>query len=225
MFRSDSTFGRFMNKLGDILYVGILWVIASLPLVTAGAAATAAYYAMAKSVRCGSGYISREFLHSFKRNLRQSLPLSCLFLASAAVLATDIIYLWGHDSALNSALFVILVFLSLLLLSLMFYLFPLLSRFDRKNLELIRLSALLTFRYLPVTAGLLALEAAAFLGMYLMPWAVFVIPGAWMYAVTWPMEWILRKLMPQPKEGSEEAQKWYYSAGKDGKTGRKGKDR
>lgn len=210
MFRNDSTFGRFMNRLGDILYVGILWVLASLPLVTAGAAAAAAYYAMAKSVRAGTGYIGREFLHAFKTNFRQALPLSCGFLAAAAVLAVDIRYLWTDDGAFFSALFMILVFLALFLAGIWLYLCPVLSRFDKTNLELLKISAVLVFKYLPVTAGLFLLAAAALVGIYLMPWAVLVIPGLYLYAISYPVEWILRKMMPPADENSEESQKWYY---------------
>ena len=50
MFRFDGAFGCFMNLLFDILYVGILWVVFSIPLITAGASSAAAYYTMAKCV-------------------------------------------------------------------------------------------------------------------------------------------------------------------------------
>lgn len=36
MFKSDGIFSRFMNCLFDILYVGILWIVCSLPVLTAG---------------------------------------------------------------------------------------------------------------------------------------------------------------------------------------------
>jgi hypothetical protein len=46
--------------------------------------------------------------------------------------------------------------------------------------------------------------------MYLMPWAILVIPGVYMYVLTFPMERVLRKLAPPVAEESEEAEKWYY---------------
>lgn len=36
MFKSDGIFSRFMNCLFDILYVGILWIVCSLPVLAAG---------------------------------------------------------------------------------------------------------------------------------------------------------------------------------------------
>lgn len=85
MFKSDGIFSRFMNCLFDILYVGILWIVCSLPVLTAGASTTAAYYAMAKCVRYKTGYIGREFFKSFRENLKQSLPLTEVVLSEKAL--------------------------------------------------------------------------------------------------------------------------------------------
>lgn len=210
MFRSDGIFARFMNLLSDVICTGLLWIVFSLPLVTAGAAATAAYYTMAKCVRHKTGYIGREFWHCLRANLRQSLPLTAGCLAAALILVVDIGYVWNYDSTLNSALFVVFVFLVFCLGGLSVYLWPLLSRFDKKNPALLKLAALLVFRYLPVTLGVLLTAALAVVGIWLMPWAVLVIPGAFLYLVSLPMEKILRRLMPAVEEDSEEAQKWYY---------------
>ena len=50
MFQNDSLFGRFMNLMFDVICIGLMWVISSIPLVTMGTATTAAYYTMAKCV-------------------------------------------------------------------------------------------------------------------------------------------------------------------------------
>lgn len=66
------------------------------------------------------------------------------------------------------------------------------------------------FKFLPVTIGILLVFALGCVGAYLMPWAVLVIPGVYLYVLSFPMEWILHKLMPDVEEDSEEAKKWYY---------------
>lgn len=210
MFRDDGKFSRFMNRLWEIIYVGLLWILASLPIITIGAAATAAYYAMAKCVRHRTGYIFQEFLSAFKRNFRQMLPLTGIFLCAAAVLLVDFSYLWANDSKQNSALFMTLLLVAFLLAGVSVYVCPLLSRFEKKNFDLIKTAAILMFKFLPVTIGILLFAAALVLAVYLMPWAVFVLPGVYLYVQSYPMEWILRKLMPKVDENSDEAQKWYY---------------
>ena len=211
MFQNDSAIGRIMNLLVDILYVGILWVVTSLPIVTAGTATVAAYYAMSKSVRRKTGYIGKEFMRSFKTNFRQSLPLTILFLIILAVLIIDIWYVWTNDSKTNSSIFMVLVLILFLFAGIAIYIFPLLSRFVTGNVNLFRMAFVVMFRFLPVTALMMLFTMVAGIGIYLMPWTVFVIPGGYLYALTFPMEWVMKKIMPAAEEGSDEAEKWYYS--------------
>lgn len=211
MFRSDGNFSRFMNTLFDILYAGILWMVFSIPIITVGAASTAAYYAVAKCIRHKTGYIGREFLRSFKSNFRQMLPLTVTFLAAIVVLVMDILYVWANVSRINNALFVVLLLIGFVICGLVAYVCPVLSRFDKKNVDLLKSAAILLFRYLPVTIGILMVFVIACLGVYLMPWAILVIPGVYLYALSFPMEYILGKMMPSVEADSEEAQKWYYN--------------
>lgn len=210
IFSNDSKFARFMNTLADVLYIGILWLICSIPIITAGASATAAYYAMAKCVRHSEGKPTKEFFHSFRANFRQTVGMSILFVLIALGLAADMIYLWGNENPTNDAIFIVLVLIAFVFAALVAYIFPVLSRFDKRNLELIKTALFLCFKYLPITIGILVVFFVACIGVYLMPWAILVIPGVYLYALTFPMEWILRKLMPPVEEGSEEADKWYY---------------
>lgn len=210
MFRSDNLFSRFMNVLFDLICIGVLWVVGSIPLITVGAAATAAYYAMAKSVRYKTGYAWKEFFHSFRSNFRQTVPLSGIFWIVMLVLGMDIWYVWNNDSRVNSGIFIVLIFILFMVAGITTYIYPLLSRFDKKNSELIKTAALVMFRYLPVTIVILLAFLLTGVGIYLMPWAILVFPGVYLYLLTFPMERILRRLMPVAAEGSEEAEKWYY---------------
>lgn len=210
IFAYDSKFARFMNALGDVLLIGLLWLVISIPLFTIGASTTAAYYAMAKCVRYSAGRPWKSFWHSFKTNFLQTLPMTILFDLAVVMLAFDLIYLWGNENATNDAIFIVLLLVVFLAVGLSMYLWPLLSRFDKRNLELMKMSFVVAFRFLPVTIGIMAAFLLGLIGIYLMPWAVLVIPGVFMYGFSFPMEWILHKLMPKPEEGSEEAEKWYY---------------
>ncbi len=210
MFRSDNLFSRFMNVLFDIICIGILWIVCSIPLITAGAASTAAYYAMAKSVRYKTGYTAREFWRSFRCNMKQSIPIAIVFWIVMAVLFMDIWYVWMNDNKLNSALFMVLIFILFLAAGITLYIYPLLSRFEKGTLELVKTAAFVMFKYLPITICLLLAFGIVCIGIYLMPWSVFVLPGAFLYGLSFPMEWILRKLMPKAEAEDEESEKWYY---------------
>lgn len=136
--------------------------------------------------------------------------MGLLFLLLTGVVVVDIWYVWINDSKLNSALFMILLLIAFLILAVITYYFPLLSRFDKRNLEMLKMSAIVAFRYLPLTLCILIVFVISVIGIYLMPWAILVIPGVYLYLLSFPMEYVLRKLMPVVEEGSEEAEKWYY---------------
>ena len=199
-----------MNTLFDVICIGILWILFSLPLLTSGAATTAAYYAMAKSVRFKTGYAHREFWRSFRLNLKQSVPLSALQILAGGILTVDIWYVWNNESKWNNGLFMVLLLVLFIVTGISIYSWPLLSRFEKNNSELIKTAVVLLFRYLPVTLLIIAVLTGFGILIYLMPWAVFLLPGTYLFLLTFPMEWIMKKLMPKVEEDSIEAKKWYY---------------
>ena len=72
LFNMDNPFFRFMGKMVDVLWLNIIWLVFSLPIVTIGASTTAMICVMMKVVRDREGYIWRDFWKSFKINFKQS---------------------------------------------------------------------------------------------------------------------------------------------------------
>ena len=72
LFSVDGKFAQFMGKLADIIILNVLLVVCSIPIVTAGAAATAFYYVMLKLVKNEESYVFRSFLKAFRENFKQS---------------------------------------------------------------------------------------------------------------------------------------------------------
>ncbi len=210
LFSQDGRFARFMNLLWSLIVASALWIVCSLPVVTAGAAASAAYYALAKTARFhAGGSTASEFLHSFKQNLRQSLPLSAGLTAALAVVVVEAMYLYS-DADVPLWFLYVFYLMALLLAALGMYVWPCLSRFEMGNLALLRMGVVLMFRYLHITLALLLGLAALLAGIWLMPWGLPVFPGLAVYLETFLMERVLLRCSPKPEEGSPEAKKWYY---------------
>ena len=213
MFSPDGNLYKAMSTTFDVLMIGILWFLASLPLITIGAATTAAYYSMSKAVRFKTGYFFREFRHSFKTNFKQSIIPSLIFVLVIVILVMDIIYVWNNRSKLNDALFVILAGISFLFLACVVYFCPFLSRFSKRNMALFKMSAFGAFRFLPVTVLIIVVFAAMVIGIYIMPWAIVVFPGVYMYLLTFPMEYVMRRFMKRPEKGEPGHDAWYWGDG------------
>ena len=68
------------GSIVDIIYIGLLWLICCLPIITIGPACTAMYYTMVKCVRRGRGHVTAEFFGAFRRNFIPSLKVWLIFL-------------------------------------------------------------------------------------------------------------------------------------------------
>ena len=68
LFDPENRFWSFMNKIMDVFFIGILWFVFSLPVVTAGAALTALYQFTLKQADDEEGYVWRSFRRAFVKN-------------------------------------------------------------------------------------------------------------------------------------------------------------
>ncbi|SHK27278.1 Uncharacterized membrane protein YesL [Anaerocolumna jejuensis DSM 15929] len=80
IFSYDSILMRFLNFVADMVLLHFLWLLCSLPVITMGASTTALYYTCMKRIRTKEGYITRNFFHSFKMNLKQSTVIWLILL-------------------------------------------------------------------------------------------------------------------------------------------------
>lgn len=209
LFSPDGVYARVMNWFWSILVLSVLWVVCSLPVITVGAASTAAYYAAAKSIRHKTGKIHSEFFSSFRSNFRQSIPLTLIVLLLIATLAVECIYLYS-DSRIPAGVVALFIAMLSAVCAMASYLWACFSRFSLKNFSLFRMSVVLTFRHFLTTVILLLLFGACLAGIYVMPWGILVFPGLALYLSTYPMEKILRKYSPKVSGDDPESQKWYY---------------
>ena len=209
LFSMDGPYARIMNWVWDVLILSILWFVCCIPVVTIGASCTAAYYATSKVIRHHTGRIHQEFFSSFKRNIRQSIPLTVLFLLFKFVIVIECLYFYS-DTRFPVAVLYFFYSMLLAVLGCALYLWACLSRFDRSSFALLRMSVILTFRHLLTTVLLLSLMILTILGIYLMPWGILVFPGFMYVLSSYLMERILLKYSPKVSENDPEGQKWYY---------------
>ena len=73
LFRYEGPVWNFCNAVTDVLGLSLLWCLCSLPVVTAGAAATALYDAAVHGIRCREAHIYRRFFRTFREVLKTSL--------------------------------------------------------------------------------------------------------------------------------------------------------
>lgn len=91
-FSYDSKLSQFLCKAVDCAFVCLLWLICLVPVLTVGAATTAALYTMDKSVAREEGHIWKNYWGAFAREFKQSLGLWGIMFGMVAVILFDCSY-------------------------------------------------------------------------------------------------------------------------------------
>ena len=72
MLNEGGLFSRIFGFLGQLVALNLLWIICSIPVITAGASTTALFYCTLKIHKDGDCRAFKDFFKSFKQNFKQS---------------------------------------------------------------------------------------------------------------------------------------------------------
>ncbi|MCI9231999.1 MAG: YesL family protein [Lachnospiraceae bacterium] len=159
LFSLNSPFARGINKLVMMLYVGILWFLCSLPILTMGAATAALYEVLFQAVKDQEGYIARRFFQAFRGNLKQGLQLGIPLVLAQVVFAFDFFYyslFWGEGYQVQTIVFAVL---SLLVLTVFPFVFAAMAKFGNTASGHFRMAVTIMLRCPGWTAAVLAIQA------------------------------------------------------------------
>ncbi len=185
LFNYDNPVWRFIGKLGDLILLNILWVICCIPIFTAGAATTAVYYVTLKLVRDDDDSTIRSFFRSFTQNFKQATAIWILILLAGALVAFDLRFLLGGataagvamalPSAVKTVLTAVFGGMTILLLFIITYVFPLQARFYNTVKRTLLNALFMSMRHLIQTVAMLAVDGMLLVGAY---FAFFLVPQA-----------------------------------------------
>lgn len=155
-FSVDSPLYKFMNRLMDVFKLNCMWLLCSLPIVTMGAATTAAYTITLKMVDDEEGYIAGPFWREFKANLKKGSILGIIaMVASYAVYLDFQLY---HAAKQHNMMFLIIGVIGIYLIFMhMVFAFPLLARYENSIINTMRNSYSIAAKFLGRTAFLAVL--------------------------------------------------------------------
>ena len=163
LFNLDSPFMQFMNRVADLMWLNILFVISCIPVITVGPAITAMFYITLKMVRNEESYITKGYFKSFKQNFIQGTVIWLIAILAGGLLLLDYFIISGRMGVNVGNPTIISVMQVLLIVVLIFYLFtftfvfPLLSKFDNSIKNTIKNAFIMSIRHFPVTLGSIAI--------------------------------------------------------------------
>lgn len=174
--RYDSDFMMAISKAVDYVLLNILCVLFCIPVVTAGASLTAAYYVSMKLVRKEEPSIWKSFIKSFRENFKQATIIWMLAIFLIAFLAYDWFLLWNTkqistDSVICIALFIV----SIMVILSVSCVFPFLARFQVSTKGAIRNAFWFAILHIPQLLLVIILNGLTYyIGFHYMEWFILI---------------------------------------------------
>lgn len=164
-FSIESPLYKFMSRLMDMIKLNFMWLLCSIPIVTMGAATTAAYTITLKMVDDEEGYIAKPFLREFRANLKKGSIIGIIQLVAMYAIYLDFQFFKAveESSTMFLVIGVIAVFLAYMHLV---YAYALLARYENSIINTLKNSYSIGIKFFVKTIFLfvlLVVECVVFL--------------------------------------------------------------
>jgi uncharacterized membrane protein YesL len=153
LFSSDSALMRGLGTLADIMLLNLIFVVASVPVVTLGASLTALNFTAMRIATGECNSVAGDFVRSFRQNFRQATVIGLLLLAMAGALAAWFVVVTNLAFGPLAELVLLAVWYVLafnFVIAAMFV-FPYLASFEGSTRDVLRNARLLSWKH-PFTA-------------------------------------------------------------------------
>ncbi len=179
LFHYDGYLNKILTKIMYIVAVNLLFIIASVPLVTIGASWTAMHTVLFQFLQNDEPDILKTFFKSFRENLKKA---SCIWIGMLAVAATLVFNYYALYHMAGAWTEIVRIFFNFILLFwgvLWIYVFPAIAYYQNSILGYLQFSIRVALAHLPVTVVILILQTVPvlfvlFLAQYL-PMAVLLL--------------------------------------------------
>lgn len=194
--------------LVNIIYIGLLWLICSLPVFTAGPASAALYHSTVKSVRRGRGEADKVFFAAFRDNFRCAFKAWLVFLGLIALWLVNAVLRSGADPEGLRMMSKLSVFLILPVCWPMPWVFAYISRFDNDLTDSLKYSLYLSIRNPGRSMVLLLIMAGFGVLTGLVPALAPLLPGFCCLLMSFQTEPVFKSITAELESDSNE-DKWY----------------
>jgi len=194
LFSLDSKLYRLGVRICDILLIGFIWTIFSLPLITIGATTTALYYVCTKKHSGDDIYIIKNFLKSFRENFAKATIIFLIIITAIMLIWINLHILnqmdWGYLNRPISAILWVVLFLVLLVST---NVFCILSRFEVNISSAIRAGLFIGFRNFFTTITNWMTLLAIILASFFVPMILLFMGGMYVYFTSYAFNRLFKK--------------------------------
>ena len=150
---------RALSDLSTLVFLNILTLIFSIPIVTAGAALTAMHYVIIEMIEERGGGLPGEYWKRFKENLKNATPVWLILLAAVLFLYADYRLIGGGQLGLPRVMLIPIYAGLFVVAAIYVYVIPLTARFVYSTGAAFKNAAILAVAYFPRTIIMIAFSA------------------------------------------------------------------
>ena len=212
LFNLDNPVFQIIARVADLIMLGLICLVCCVPLVTIGPAVSALFKAVYDLTLERGGGAVKNYFRAFRDNWKQALGGWLLALLGMVSLVCDwlLLKLYFEGTVYTILAWMVLI-LVLLLLGLLCYLFPLISRYNNTFWEHVRNAFILEIRYFHKTLlmvlilmlPLLMFTFLPFVLIYTLLFWILLFPGFSMQANAYLIRPIFEKLEDEAVEEDE----------------------
>lgn len=185
-----------LGKIGQFILLNFLVLLGCIPVVTIGASVTAGMYCMSKMHDPESMIITVEYFHAFAVNFKKATLVWILFLFIGFIGAGDLFYAVRVADGGNLFFFLFALILLFVLISVMFWVFLLIGRYENSIQEHLKNALLLAVGRLPRTLLLWIVWGLPVAIVIFYP--IWMVPFGWFFitigvAVLLWMSWLVQR--------------------------------
>lgn len=179
VFNIENPVMQTVIKIFDCMCLSVLWLLFSLPVLTAGAATTALYATVYHYIRKEEGHLWRTFWDAFRENLKRSTVVWVVALVIGALLAADVLVF--RTMALNGQtlgkLYWLILVLCCVAITWAVYLFAYAARFQGSARDVLRVSVQLMLAHPLKSLVVFILAGAGILLTMTVPGLLAIVPA------------------------------------------------
>lgn len=156
-FYYDNKFFRVMAYLFDLLVLNLLWVLFSLPVITAGISTCALFRVILDYQSGQEGYLIRGFWGAFRKYWKCGLIVGNAVLLCSVIVLKSLMFWKGQEGIVANVCTVLGMAAAFYLVMMLLYLYPVLVSEEKGILECMKRAFFLSVRNFPRTLLMLGL--------------------------------------------------------------------
>jgi uncharacterized membrane protein YesL len=203
LFNPENSFWEFMTNMTNVLFVGLIWLICSLPIITIGASTTALYDYSLKLADSTDGYVLKSFFKAFKNNFVKSTILWIFMLLGTGFLVIDAYICLRMGTAFSKFLFFAIIAIGILYFIICIYIFPVLAFFRVNVKEVIKNAFIMGVGNLPLTLLIIIILGIGGFIIYTVPYLIFALGSFVAYVSSFCYLSVFKKYVYLKEEGED----------------------